>query len=76
MRALFKSLGKSNMQPMVNIALRAARSAGEMIVKSADNLDLVKVDEKGRHRLLPLSSARFSVRRRHYGAADLPDGRR
>ena len=37
------------MQPMVNIALRAARSAGEMIVKSADNLDLVKVDEKGRH---------------------------
>ena len=37
------------MQPMVNIALRAARSAGEMIVKSADSLDLVKVDEKGRH---------------------------
>lgn len=37
------------MQPMVNIALRAARQAGEMIVKSADNLDLVKVDEKGRH---------------------------
>jgi myo-inositol-1(or 4)-monophosphatase len=34
---------------MVNIALRAARMAGEMIVKSADNLDLVKVDEKGRH---------------------------
>ena len=37
------------MQPMVNIALRAARLAGEMIVRSADNLELVKVDEKGRH---------------------------
>ena len=37
------------MQPMVNIALRAARQAGEMIVKAADNLDSVKVDEKGRH---------------------------
>ena len=37
------------MQPMVNIALRAARQAGEMIVKAADNLDSVKIDEKGRH---------------------------
>jgi myo-inositol-1(or 4)-monophosphatase len=37
------------MQPMVTIALRAARDAGEMIVKSADNLDLIKVDEKGLH---------------------------
>ncbi len=37
------------MQPMVNIALRAARQAGEMIVKAADNLELVRVDEKGRH---------------------------
>lgn len=37
------------MQPMVNIALRAARQAGDMIVKAADNLELVKVDEKGRH---------------------------
>jgi myo-inositol-1(or 4)-monophosphatase len=34
---------------MVNIALRAARQAGEMIVKAADNLEAVKVDEKGRH---------------------------
>ncbi|MDB2664716.1 inositol monophosphatase [Porticoccaceae bacterium] len=37
------------MQPMVNIALRAARQAGDMIVKAADNLELVKVDEKGHH---------------------------
>lgn len=29
--------------------LFAARQAGEMIVKAADNLDSVKVDEKGRH---------------------------
>lgn len=37
------------MQPMVNIALRAARAAGEMIVKSADNLDRIQVDEKRRN---------------------------
>lgn len=49
MRAVETSLGILFMQPMVNIALRAARQAGEMIVKAADNLELVKVDEKGRH---------------------------
>lgn len=37
------------MHPMVNIALRAARAAGEMIVKSADDLERIQVDEKGRH---------------------------
>lgn len=35
------------MQPMLNIALRAARTAGEKIVRAGDRLDLVKVDEKG-----------------------------
>jgi myo-inositol-1(or 4)-monophosphatase len=35
------------MQPMLNIALRAARAAGEKIVRASDRMDLVKVDEKG-----------------------------
>jgi len=35
------------MQPMLNIALRAARTAGEKIVRAGDRLDLIKVDEKG-----------------------------
>ena len=37
------------MQPMVTIALRAARQAGEMIVKAADNLDSVQVSEKSKN---------------------------
>ena len=37
------------MQPMCTIALRAARAAGEMIVKAADNLDVVRIDEKRRN---------------------------
>lgn len=32
---------------MLNIALRAARTAGEKIVRAGDRLDLLKVDEKG-----------------------------
>lgn len=35
------------MQPMLTIALRAARTAGEKIVRAGDRLDLIKVDEKG-----------------------------
>ena len=37
------------MRPMCNIALRAAREAGDMIVKAADNIDGVKVDEKNKY---------------------------
>lgn len=34
------------MQPVVNIALRAARRAGQIIVQAMDRLDRVQVDEK------------------------------
>ncbi len=34
------------MQPMLNIALRAARSAGELIVRSIERLDTISVSEK------------------------------
>ncbi|WP_461516496.1 inositol-1-monophosphatase [Porticoccus sp.] len=37
------------MEPMVNIALRAARKAGEMIARATERSDLIKVDEKGRN---------------------------
>lgn len=34
---------------MVNIALRAAREAGDLIARAAQRTDLIKVDEKGRN---------------------------
>lgn len=34
------------MHPMVNIALRAARKAGELIVRSADQLDSMSIEQK------------------------------
>jgi len=35
------------MEPMVNIALKAARKAGDMMVRAADELDRLPVDSKG-----------------------------
>jgi myo-inositol-1(or 4)-monophosphatase len=35
------------MEPMVNIALRAARKAGDMIVRASDDLDRITVRSKG-----------------------------
>jgi myo-inositol-1(or 4)-monophosphatase len=37
------------MEPMVNIALRAARKAGEMIARATERSDLIRIDEKGRN---------------------------
>ncbi len=39
----------SPMQPMLNIAVRAARSAGDLILRSSDNVGQLKVDQKGRN---------------------------
>jgi myo-inositol-1(or 4)-monophosphatase len=37
------------MQPLLNIAMRAARRAGDLIVKSLSRLDSLQVDSKGRN---------------------------
>jgi myo-inositol-1(or 4)-monophosphatase len=37
------------MQPLLNIAMRAARRAGDLIVRSLSRLDSIKVDTKGRN---------------------------
>ena len=37
------------MQPMLNIAIRAARRAGDMIVRALDKLDTLQAIEKGRN---------------------------
>jgi len=38
-----------NMHPMLNIATRAARTAGDIIVRSMDRVDGLQVDEKSRN---------------------------
>ncbi len=37
------------MEPMVNIALRAARKAGDLVIRATKRIDLVNIDEKGRN---------------------------
>jgi myo-inositol-1(or 4)-monophosphatase len=38
-----------SMQPMLNIAIRAARSAGDLILRSSDNVSRLTVDQKGKN---------------------------
>ena len=40
------------MQPMVNIALRAARRAGQIIVRAMDRVDTLSVEEKAKNDLV------------------------
>lgn len=40
------------MHPLLNIAVRAARSAGDVIVRYLDRLDVVSVESKGAHDLV------------------------
>ncbi len=37
------------MEPMVNIALRAARKAGDLVIRATKRIELVNIDEKGRN---------------------------
>lgn len=37
------------MQPMLNTAVRAARAAGDLILRSSDNIGHLKVDQKGKN---------------------------
>jgi len=37
------------MQPMLNTAVRAARSAGDIILRSSDNIGQLRIDQKGKN---------------------------
>jgi len=37
------------MHPMLNTAIRAARSAGELILRSSDNIGQLRIDQKGKN---------------------------
>jgi myo-inositol-1(or 4)-monophosphatase len=37
------------MQPMLNIANTAARKAGQLILRASEELDMVRVEEKGKN---------------------------
>ncbi|ASF44953.1 inositol-1-monophosphatase [Methylovulum psychrotolerans] len=37
------------MQPMLNIAVRAARSAGDLILRSSDSIGQLRIDQKGKN---------------------------
>jgi myo-inositol-1(or 4)-monophosphatase len=44
-----RSLYNQPMQPMLNIAIRAARSAGDLILRSSDNVGQLRIDQKGKN---------------------------
>ena len=46
---LLSLLEYPKMEPMVNIALRAARKAGDLILRATKRIDLVRIDEKSRN---------------------------
>jgi myo-inositol-1(or 4)-monophosphatase len=44
-----RSLYNQPMQPMLNIAIRAARSAGDLILRASDNVGQLRIDQKGKN---------------------------